>query len=223
MGPLKAEFLKWQKWARRIKEDVSLRLVQPRQVFRGFAEVVNGNREHITGRNGGVFCAFIKRGYAAQVAMAIRSHVKVDKDSISLMRLLVQLRDSAPRFTFEFFLEQFPRDPNYVDWQTGTFGQFSEDRVKVSARIVQSDIDQLKGLTSQVEAMADRSIAHLDKRGFAGSVTLGDLDRCIDAFDNLVCKYLTLINGSGYSTLEPSILFDWEDIFRVPLDVRGEN
>src|SRR5207245_622760 len=102
---------------------------------------------------------------------AIRSHVKVDKDGISLMRLLVQLRDNAPRFTLKICLEQFPRDPNYVDWQTGTFGQFSEDGVTVSASIVQSHIDQLKGLTSQVEAMADRSIAHLDKRGFVGSVT----------------------------------------------------
>jgi hypothetical protein len=221
MGPLKEEFQKWQKWARRIKDDVSLRLVEPRQVFRGFAEVVNGNRKHITRRNGGVFCELVKQGYVAQVAMAIRSHVKVDKDSISLMRLLVQLRDNAQRFTFTFFLEQFPRDPNYVDWQTGTFGQFSEDGRTVSTLIVQSHIDQLKSLTSQVETMADRSIAHLDKRVFTGSLTMGDLDKCIDAFDKLVCKYLSLITSSGYATLEPTITFDWERIFRVPFDVRG--
>ncbi len=69
--------------------------------------------------------------------------------------------------------------------------------------------------------MADRAIAHLDKRGFAGSVTFGDLDRCINEFDKLVCKYLSLLTSSGYASLEPTILFDWERVFRVPLDLRG--
>src|SRR5262249_35812948 len=91
----------------------------------------------------------------------------------------------------------------------------------VSPAIVQKDIDDLKSLTAQVEKLADRTLAHLDKRGFDGVVTFGDLDECVGAFDRVVCKYLALIRGSGYATLEPTILADWRQIFRVPFDVGG--
>ena len=88
---------------------------------------------------------------------------------------------------------------------------------------MQKDIDDLKAITLHVEDLADKSIAHLNKKGFQGSVTFGDLDASIDAFDRLVCKYLKLLTGSGYATLEPTILSDWTQIFTVPLDVRGQS
>ena len=30
------------------------------------------------------------------------------------------------------------------------------------------------------------------------------------------------VTAEGYATLEPSILFEWDRVFRVPLDVRKE-
>jgi hypothetical protein len=153
--------------------------------------------------------------------MAIRSHVKSARQSISLMRLLIQIRDCAGQFTYAFFLQQFPIDPSSVDWQSVTFAPFSEDGKAVSAVIVQKDIDGLTAVTAQIEALADRAVAHLDKRGFDGPVKLGDLDACIDVFDGLVCKYLGLLLGSGYASLEPTILSNWGRIFTVPLDIRG--
>lgn len=153
--------------------------------------------------------------------MAIRSHVKLDNKSISLLRLLMQIRDCAGQFTFQFFLEQFPIDPAYVDWQPVTFAPFSDDGRSVSSKIVQRDIEILRTLTIQIEELADRTLAHLDKRGFDGKVTFGELDACVDAFDKLVCKYLKLTAGAGYATLEPTILCDWQKIFTVPLDIRN--
>jgi hypothetical protein len=61
--------------------------------------------------------------------------------------------------------------------------------------------------------MADRSLAHLDTRGFDGLVRFDDLNASIDAFDELVCKYLKLLRGCGYATLEPVVLYDWDRIF----------
>lgn len=223
MRSIASEFSKWQGWAESIKIDVQNRLVLPRQVFRGFVQTVNGNAQHIEEHDGGVFVRFVIRCYVSHIAMAIRSHLKQDKDSLSLMRLLVQIRDCAGQFTFQFFLHQFPIDPSYVDWQSVTFALFSEDGKAVSPAIVQKDIDDLKALTAQVEGLADRSFAHLDKRGFDCLVTFSDLDKCIDAFDQLVCKYLKLISRSGYVTLEPTILANWARIFTVPLDIRGNS
>jgi len=221
MGPIAKEFPKWQKWTEQIRTDVENRLVNVRQVFRFFVEIVTANSEHIAKNYGDVFIRFVARCYVSHAAMAIRTHVKTDEQSISLMRLLIQIRECAPQFTFPFFLQQFPRDPSYLRPQTVTFGLFSKDGKTVSPALVQKDIDDLKALTTKVEKLADRTVAHLDKRGFDGVVTFGDLDACVDKFDRLVCKYHKLISGGGYATLEPTILADWTTIFTVPLDVRA--
>jgi hypothetical protein len=200
MRSIGAEFRKWQEWAQRIKDDVQNRLVHPRQVFRGFVETVNANAKHIGEHDGEMFVRFVQRCYVSHTVMAIRSHSKIPMradDSISLMRLLVEIRQCASQFTFQFFLEQFPLDPSLVDWRPGAFSDFSQDGKTVSQVTVEKDIDILKNLTAKVKDLADRSFAHLDKRGFNGLVTFGDLDACIDAFDRLVCKYLTLIKGGG--------------------------
>ena len=57
------------------------------------------------------------------------------------MRLLVQIRDCADQFTFPFFVEQFPIDPSYVNWQSGAFALFSEDGMTVSTVIINKDIE----------------------------------------------------------------------------------
>src|SRR5690349_8585765 len=220
MQPIDTEFHKWQQWAECVKSDVQTRLVNPRQVFRGFFKVVNANAEHISQHDGGTFCKFVRDCYVSHVVMAIRRHIKQGDGSISLMRLLIQIRDCAGQFTCQFFLRQFPIDSSYVNWQRVTFSLFSEDGQTVSTRIVQKDIDDLKALTAKVEKLADKSLAHLDKSGFDGSVTFGDLDHCIDAFDALVCKYVKLTTGTGYATLEPTILTNWEEVFTVPFDMR---
>src|SRR5260370_22344382 len=181
MAPIASELAKWQDWAKRIKIDVESRLVHPRQVFRGFISTVKANSKHIGEHDGGVFVRFVQRCYVSHAAMAIRSHVKLGDKSISLMRLLAQIHESAPEFTFQFFLQQFPIDPSYVDWQSGAFSRFSHDGKTISQVIVLQDIDILKNLSARIEDLPDRSFAHLDKRGFDGVVTFGDLDACIDA------------------------------------------
>jgi hypothetical protein len=221
MGPLKEEFLKWQGWMKRIEDDIGNRLVVPRQTHRKFVEVVNANLDHINRNSGWHFVDFVRYGYVAQVAVGIRRHVKSKDDSVSLMRLLKQVGENAHRLTYKFFLEQFPIRADYVNWQEPTFRQFSDDMIAVSERIVTEDMENLRALAKSVEDLVDKDIAHLDKKPHTVVATFSDLEKCIDKLDGLVCKYQTLFGGGGMSTLEPTILFDWEDIFGVPLDARG--
>jgi len=219
MKPIAEEFPKWQEWASRIEADVGMRLVHPRPVFRGFVDIVNANAEHFAAHEGDVFFSFVRRCYVANAATAIRSHAK-KRDSGSFARLLAEIRDCATKFTFQFYLQQFPIDPTYVNWQTVTFSPFTEDGATVSPQFVQKDIDCLNQLAEKVETLVDRTLAHLDPRGFEASLTFGELDECVDAFDRLVCKYLKLIVGGGPTTLEPTILSDWTKVFTVPFDIR---
>ena len=75
-------------------------------------------------------------------------------------------------------------------------------------------------MTTPVEGLVDRTIAHLDQRGFDHAVMYGELDACIDALDEMVYRYLKLTTGCGPSGLEATILPNWTKIFTVPLDDR---
>jgi hypothetical protein len=108
-----------------------------------------------------------------------------------------------------------------VVWQKPTFAHFSDDGRVVSAAKDEADIVFLRTLTAKVVDLCDKELAHLDKGGYSGTVTFGEVETCINAFDQLVCKYFKLITQSmaGYSTLEATILNDWEKIFTVPMDL----
>ena len=82
---------------------------------------------------------------------------------------------------------------------------------------VQADIDALTDASSKVSALADRTIAHIDKRGFADEVTFGDLDRAIDEIGRVFQRYRELVVGSPLMTLEPTIQGDWKAPFRSAL------
>jgi hypothetical protein len=70
--------------------------------------------------------------------------------------------------------------------------------------------------------VADRVLAHLDSRGFEGTVTYGDLDAAIEGLDRIACKYIAFLTGDSYPTLEATIQFDWKEIFEVPLANRRD-
>jgi hypothetical protein len=218
----RAAFEKWETWGRMIHDDLCHRLIHPRQFFRAFNEMAKANAAHIVNYGGGVFFDFVAQGYITQVAMTIRRHSKADK-TISFMRVLEQVKICAPQFTYEVYLKQHPIRPDYVEWQKPTFDQFSDDGRVVSVTKVAADIMSLKNLTANVVDLCDKELAHLDKGGYSGAVTFGEVEACINAFDKLVSKYFKLITQSmaGYSTLEATILTDWEDIFTVPMDLRS--
>jgi len=212
-------FERWKTWAAKIQDDVQ-NIVNYHQIYEGFIETVNFNLEHIRENHGILFCDFVRSCYGIQAATGIRRHAKKEKDSISLMKLLDQLRKSANQFTYTFYLQQFPIKEDEWEWQKSTFASFSENTCFLSVSSILNDIESIKTIAGRLSDFTDRVIAHLDQRGIQESVTYDDLAESINLFNRTACKYLTLIIGDGYTTLEPSILYDWAKIFKVPLDIR---
>lgn len=216
----KKEWAKWVERIERVKTDLQA-TVNDQAVFHGFGDVVRANKEWIDAHHGGYFCDFVARGYVARAAMGVRRHVKRDDDSVSLVQILTQMKDCAPQLTFDFYLEQFPRtDAEDFFWQKSTFKLLAEDEV-ASEKLINADIENLKRLTVQVEKFVDKELAHLDRKHFDGRVTFSDLDEAVKALDAIACKYICLLTGKGYSTLEATVQFDWTEIFKVPLEEPG--
>jgi hypothetical protein len=134
------------------------------------------------------------------------------------MRLLEQIRHCAKQFTYEFYLQCYPIDGH--EWQKSTFNNFSDDGKIISEQKIEDDIEQLNKIGGKVTSLVDRGIAHIDKRGIEETVTYNDLDACLDLFNSIARRYITLLTSAAYLSLQPTIQFDWQKIFAVPLDIR---
>jgi hypothetical protein len=206
---------KWQKWQRlseSIKNDVS-RTVNDQALFTEFRTTVMNDAAWLDATMASYFCNFVARTYVAAAALGVRRHVKRDKGSH--MNLLLDMAPVAHEVTFDFYLEQFPREA--VPWQKPTFRTVSDDGRVLSNTIITADIVALTGACEEVEAFADREVAHADPRGYAGSFTWAELGTAIDHVHEIARKYLVLLTAMGYSSFEAVPQFDWVRSFRQPL------
>lgn len=221
MEKLKKEtFQKWQDWIEKIKNDLQ-HVINYQQIYKSFMEIVNANIDHINKNNGRLFCDFVRECYATYAMAAIRRHSKIERDSISLMKLLDQLKKSSSQFTYEFYLQQYPLEKDELEWQKSTFESFSKNGKCLSEEIISSDMQTIKEIAGRVSDFVDRAIAHLDQRGIEKNITYEDVTDSVDLFNEITCKYITLITSISYITLKPIIQFDWEKIFTVPLNESG--
>lgn len=216
-------FNKWKTWCKTIEDDL-MQLLDDKQIYESFIEMANANFGHIETNEGWLFCDFVQKCYGVQAAVGIRRHVKVDDDSISLMKLLKQIETCAEQFTYDFYLECYPPDESHPIgrgvWQKLTFGKFSDNGKVISKKKIQDNIQELSLIGEKVTVFVDRGIAHLDKRGTENTVTYNDLSDCLDILNKIACKYIGLLTAEGYASLKPVIQFNWEKIFTVPLDAK---
>ena len=214
----KNTFDKWVQWIEKIENDL-IAIVNNQQIYNYFINVVNANLEHIKSNEGLLFCDFIRQCYGVQAALGIRRHIKTDDDSISLMRLLEQIKQCASQFTYDFYLERYPII-NGHESQKSKFQEFSDDGKIISEHKIDNDIQELIKIGGKVSNLVDRIIAHLDKRGIEEEVTYNDLEESINVFNKIALKYINLITFAGFLSLTPAIQPDWTKIFSVPLDIK---
>jgi hypothetical protein len=214
----KKTFDKWVEWTEKIESDL-IAIVHNQQIYNYFINIVNANFKHIESNVGLIFCDFVRQCYGVQAALGIRRHSKTDDDSISLMRLLEQIKQCASQFTYDFYLERYPII-NGNESQKSIFQDFSDEGMIISEHKIENDIRELKTIGSRVTDLVDRILAHLDKRGLKAQVTYSDLEESINVFNKMTCKYIRLIMFAAHLSLEPTIQSDWTKIFSVPLDIR---
>lgn len=207
-------FQKWKNWSDKIKDDL-MQLIDYKQIYDYFIIVVNANLEHINVNQGKKFCDFVRKCYAVQAAVGIRRHVKSDKDSISLMRLLEQMKECSNQFGDDLFRREFFPLPNRVTKE----GFFS--CCVVSKQEIEKDMALLRDIADKVESLVDQRVAHLDKRGYKEDVTYQDINDSLNVFNKIACRYIALLTGRNYSTLKPEVQYNWKKIFTVPLDMRN--
>ncbi len=81
-----------------------------------------------------------------------------------------------------------------------------------------ADRTSLRNVAQRIRDFVSKRLAHLTKHGQdeVAELTYPEINLCIDEFERVAKKYIALLTGAGYSSLNPTDQFDWYSIFRFP-------
>jgi len=146
----------------------------------------------------------------------IRRCVRGRKDSVTLSGLMESIRDKADLLTREWFLGRFKRELMHIG--ASTFERFGPNgAASISSTIVQKDVDELREVTKSLCTIADRAIAHIDKRAWEKkdqyACSAPYVAQCVEYISSVLGRYYLLVRGSDLSP-DAANLPDWDFILR---------
>lgn len=212
-------FQKWLSWIDQIEKEVK-RLCMARYVFESVRTMVNGNND-LDWSN--CFLDHLRVWYAHSVLMAVRRQAKAtqDKTSISLAKLLKEIRSNPQITSWQRYWSHFPDGEDMValeierEWFRAEWA--AECGIYLDSRKIADDLRALEAKSKNIEHLADMRIAHLDKREVKIDVKLNDLNECVNCLESLVIKYKRLLRGVSCDSLLPEHMSEeWMEIFTFP-------
>jgi hypothetical protein len=201
-------------WLETIYADLQ-RLLLNDHLFWEFQEIVEQNDEFL--KASGLFTQFIAAAYTQSAAVGVRRHAKSDKDSVSIVRFLREVRDHPQIVSREHYIGLYEGKES---WHI-EIGQHHFDRVAgkgslhLPPELADQQIQEVKRAVEKIEHYVDRRVAHYDKRELARPVPkFSELTDALKALERIVILYWPLLKGPSMTTIVPTILYDWKDIFR---------
>lgn len=172
---------KWIRWLDVISHDCGNVLLS-RDMFRDLHRMIEKNPKM---QQADYFHEYMEDTYVAHVLMMVRKHLKVSKDSISLVSLANDMYNN----------------------------RFVVPALK-STEDIREKLDRFEQSAHKLESFADRVIAHSDKRKPSYRPTFNDVDAAINAMDKLCveCSSALAVDNSG--TCKPTVQYGWLMIFR---------
>lgn len=215
---------KWRHWLELIQPHV-IGLHHERRIWREMRDALAERAPDTAG----VFLSHYTRLYVDGSAMAVRrlaDQSKRDKTSVSLWRLIDDIRKQRDVWTRERYVDLFIKDETRAEARRSlrrvageefdeTFGDDGSGRIDPER--LEEDLAMLRSQAGRVTDFADRLVAHIDRRGVDELPTFADLDAAIDVCGHVFKRYHLLLHASSWLRLEPTIQEDWKAPFRQPL------
>jgi len=201
-------------WLETIYADVQQLLLDD-HLFWEFQKIVEHNDQFL--KASGLFTRFIATGYIRSAAIGVRRQAKSDNDSVSVVRFLCEVRDYPQIVSRQHYLGLYD---GTEAWHV-EIGQRDFDRIAgkrsphVPSTFAEQQIHDVRAAVEKIEHYVDRRIAHHDKRQLARPVpTFSELTEALGALERIVILYWRLLKGPAMTTILPTILYDWKDVFR---------
>lgn len=204
-----------RRWRRDLKrlEPVVGRLVESKHIYLEVAEIVKNNPKV---NKPSSYHVWTIRNYAESSAVAVRTLLSGNRESVSLYRMVHEMSQHAKSLTRRSFLHGWDKKIKYAGEEL--FDEIAgEDATHVPKHVFDKDLKKLERLRLEITRFVNRRIAHLERKKFPYAIpTFDQLHGTISQIDELYCSYKLLLTGSRPETLLPTWLYDWEDILRVP-------
>jgi hypothetical protein len=140
-----------------------------------------------------------------------------NRSKISLKGFLREIQECPQLISREHYMSLYKGAEAFlVDMGKRDFDRVAgEGSPWIPLSLVDQQLEEMKQRVSKLEGFADRRIAHYDRREPARPLpTFTDLTEAIQHLEKIVILYWRLLKDSSLSTLSPTIIFDWKDVFR---------
>lgn len=116
---------KWNRWIEQIEHEM-VSLLASRKIYKGYGDIVRPNTSINTGK-GVTFHNWIVDNYVTYVAMAIRRQMDNDGDTISLARLINDIKDNPDSLSRKEHVAMYANMPFGVGGSQGnaTFTEYA--------------------------------------------------------------------------------------------------
>jgi hypothetical protein len=202
----------WKMELGEITNDVT-DLMENQHIFHRVGEIILAN---IKINSDNFFWDHLRANYGAAMVVGIGRQVDERRDVISLMRLLKSIEKNNKIITKKWFADQYG---------TGLIRQVGEQHFAdhfgkietLDASVIKNDIAGLTAITENVKKFRHTRIAHKNKdRSLQIDLSFREIDDAVAFLEKLVIKYQLLLNQKGFTTLMPTVVYDWEAVLRTP-------
>ena len=204
---------KWLRWLQVIHDEVQQMLIA-RDIFWSVQKLIRENQKI---QKPSSFYKYLGDTYISHVLIGIRRQIKIDNESISLSRLLIEISKTPEILSRKYYTELYSGSV-VADKADRDFNKFCEAKgmTHISEKMVLRDHKELSNKARNCENFADRRIAHRDKRVPDHPLTFNEVDETVDFLDKLYVKYHLIFHAASMSTLMPTYQYDWQEIFDYP-------
>jgi len=202
---------KWRRWLQAIKIQLYV-AAESHHVFHEIFAMVRANpslprTSLVYGRLG--------LWYGDSVLMAVRRQAKSMPQSISLRRLLEEIRDNPAVLTRQYWVGLWAGHPLEARADRAFDKYSGQGSAYVDAGMVQKDIDDLQRQLQRCERYTDKRIAHFDKGQPPSTPTYRQLDDALKALEKTFQKYYNIVTADSIMTITPTIAYNWKRVFDV--------
>lgn len=202
-------------------------LLHNRNIFLEVQKIIKANPSLL---EDGVFIDWMTTVYVGDALMGIRRQLDLDNDSISLVRLLREVKQYPEVLSRDRYIKLHAETP-VPDGLESYFGQKANrnfdkcsepDKAHIDPSLVEVDLTQLKNSTKRLKRFANKRIAHFDRNKFKDPPTFSELYESLDLIEQILKKYLLFLHGGTYIRISPTIIPNWTAIFRQPWIIEKE-
>lgn len=181
----------WKGCLETIENDIT-HLLDRKHIFWGVVNILKDNEKI---RKNPFYECFGKT-YVDSAVMGIRRHIKTyqytkneKNKGISMARLLYEIIQNPQLISREYFQDRYKILYGCAT-ANNIFNRIADNEGKfISKEMVERDLKNLKSLAKNIEAMADKVIAHLDINRLEKYPIFDELNNCLSLLYSLCNKY----------------------------------